>query len=117
VSGLTAMTARVGVRLLDTEELTDRSAQCVEVQFGHVRIEDDRLTVRITPVDLIHLMIDGDQTLTTLHSEILREKAAWEKARSEWHEEGRRATEAYEPNVAMLRCVLQALRRDELMPT
>ncbi|MFJ3975169.1 hypothetical protein [Streptomyces sp. NPDC090021] len=100
------------LRLLDETELAGDPSRSVEMTLDGVRVEDDRLAVRLTPVDLVHLALDAERVMAEIRAEAVRAEQAWRRALNQWHEEGRAAVEAREPGVALLTRVLAALRGD-----
>lgn len=104
------------LRLLGETELAGDPARCVEFALENVRVEDGHLVLRITPADLVHLRIETDIVLREIRAAAIRAENAWRRALGEWHEEGRAAVEAREPDVALLARVLEGLRRAALVP-
>ncbi|MFJ6783635.1 hypothetical protein [Streptomyces yangpuensis] len=104
------------LRLLDETELAGDPARCVEFSLARVRVEDGRLTLRVTPAEVVYLRFEAEELLVEIRGEVERAERAWRRALGEWHEEGRAAVEAREPDVALLARVLAGLRREALVP-
>ncbi|MFD8724313.1 hypothetical protein ACFV2H_41740 [Streptomyces sp. NPDC059629] len=106
------------------DELADDPSPdaCVEVTLGSLIPTDEfdsavfAEPLRITPADLLRLHIESDLALGEIRAEAVRADIAWQRHLGRWYDEGRAAVEASEPEVTLLRRVLDGLRRQVLAP-
>ncbi|MFJ6934676.1 hypothetical protein ACIQV2_15885 [Streptomyces globosus] len=68
------------LRLLDETELAGDPSRSVEMTFDGVRVEDDHLAVRLTPVDLVHLTLDAERVMGEIRAEVVRAERRWRRA-------------------------------------
>ncbi|WP_150135581.1 hypothetical protein [Streptomyces hyaluromycini] len=109
---------------MQSDELVDDPSPdaCVEVTLSPLRPAGDPDSavfaepLRITPADLLRLHMESDLALGEIRAEAHRADIAWQRRLGRWYEEGRAAVEAGEPEVTLLRRVLDGLRRQVLTP-
>ncbi|MFD9630330.1 hypothetical protein [Streptomyces violascens] len=101
---------------MDEDELDGDPSRCVELALENVRVEDGHLTVRLAPADIVRLRMEAETVLGAMRTEVRRAESAWEMALGEWYDEGRAAVELRKPDTGLLARVLEALRRDVLVP-
>lgn len=115
---------RISLRLMRADELADDPSPdaCVEVTLGPLIPTDECNSamfaepLRITPADLLRLHMESDLALGEIRAEAVRADVAWQRHLGRWYEEGRVAVADSEPEVTLLRRVLDGLRRQVLAP-
>ncbi|MEV5953781.1 hypothetical protein AB0M11_08390 [Streptomyces sp. NPDC051987] len=116
----------ISLRLMRADELVDDPSPdaCVEVTLSpsapRPAGDPDAVAfaepLRITPADLLRLHMESNLALGEIRAEARRADIAWQRHLGRWYEEGRAAVEAGEPEVTLLRRVLDGLRRQVLTP-
>ncbi|MDF3291917.1 hypothetical protein [Streptomyces silvisoli] len=107
------------LRLLAEDESTGAAnpAACVEISFDLVHRDDAVFFPkpwRITPADLIRLVVEIDLTLGEIRAEVMRAEVTLKRALGDWYAEGGAAIASMPPNDALLARVLHGLSKDDL---